>query len=60
MKRILIIDDHPANLKLARLLLMNAGYDVRTAGDSMEALETTSILLAAADLMISTPRGWTA
>ena len=36
---ILIIDDHPANVKLARLLLMNAGYDVRTAGDSMEALE---------------------
>src|ERR1035438_175892 len=37
---ILIIDDHPANVKLARLLLVNAGYDVRTAGDSSEALET--------------------
>lgn len=36
---ILIIDDHPANVKLARLLLVNAGYDVRTAGDSTEALE---------------------
>ncbi|HEV8040750.1 MAG TPA: response regulator [Bryobacteraceae bacterium] len=37
---ILIIDDHPANVKLARLLLINAGYEVRTAGDSTEALET--------------------
>lgn len=37
---ILIIDDNPANVKLARLLLVNAGYDVRTAGDSSEALET--------------------
>ncbi len=37
---ILIIDDNPANVKLARLLLVNAGFDVRTAGDSSEALET--------------------
>lgn len=36
---ILIIDDNPANVKLARLLLVNAGYDVRSAGDSSEALE---------------------
>jgi two-component system, cell cycle response regulator DivK len=36
---ILIIDDNPANVKLARLLLANAGYDVRSAGDSTEALE---------------------
>ncbi len=37
---ILIIDDNPANVKLARLLLVNAGFEVRTAGDSSEALET--------------------
>src|SRR5271170_3614240 len=37
---ILIIDDNPANVKLARLLLVNAGFEVRTAGDSTEALET--------------------
>jgi two-component system, cell cycle response regulator DivK len=37
---ILIIDDNPSNVKLARLLLENAGYEVRTAGDSQEALET--------------------
>ncbi len=36
---ILIVDDNPANVKLARLLLVNAGFDVRTAGDSSEALE---------------------
>src|SRR5579863_14031 len=37
---VLIIDDNPANVKLARLLLANAGFDVRTANDSTEALET--------------------
>jgi two-component system cell cycle response regulator DivK len=37
---ILIIDDNPSNVKLAQLLLVNAGYDVRTAGDSEQALET--------------------
>ncbi|HUA22036.1 MAG TPA: response regulator [Bryobacteraceae bacterium] len=37
---ILIIDDNPANVKLARLLLVNAGFDVQTAADSSEALET--------------------
>jgi two-component system cell cycle response regulator DivK len=37
---ILIIDDNPSNVKLARLLLANAGYEVRTASDSTEALET--------------------
>src|ERR1700722_17360038 len=37
---ILIIDDNPANVKLAQLLLVNAGYNVRTASDSSEALET--------------------
>lgn len=36
---ILIIDDNPANVKLAKLLLVNAGFDVRTANDSSEALE---------------------
>ena len=34
---VLIVDDNPSNVKLARLLLENAGYDVRTAGDSEEA-----------------------
>lgn len=35
---ILIVDDNPANLKLARVLLGSDGYDVRTASDAEEAL----------------------
>jgi CheY-like chemotaxis protein len=35
---ILIVDDNPANLKLARVVLSAEGYDVRTAGDAEEAL----------------------
>ena len=35
---VLIVDDHPANLKLARLLLTGEGYEVKTAGDAEEAL----------------------
>jgi CheY-like chemotaxis protein len=36
---VLIVDDNPVNLKLARVLLVGAGYDVRSAGDAEEALE---------------------
>lgn len=36
---ILIVDDNPQNLKLARILLAGAGYDVRTAVDAEQALE---------------------
>lgn len=39
-ERILIVDDNPSNVKLARLLLEKAGFDVRVAGDSEEALKT--------------------
>jgi two-component system cell cycle response regulator DivK len=35
---ILIVDDNPANLKLARILLSEEGYEVRTALDAEEAL----------------------
>ena len=35
---ILIVDDNPANLKLARVLLASEGYEVRTASDAEEAL----------------------
>lgn len=37
-ERILIVDDNAVNLKLARVLLAGAGYDVRTAADAEEAL----------------------
>src|SRR5215468_263539 len=36
---ILIVDDTPVNLKLTRILLLNEGYRVRTAGSAEEALE---------------------
>jgi two-component system, cell cycle response regulator DivK len=35
---ILIVDDNPVNLKLARVLLSAQGYQVRTASDAEEAL----------------------
>jgi CheY-like chemotaxis protein len=35
---ILIVDDNVQNLKLARVILATAGYDVRTAADAEEAL----------------------
>ena len=38
-ERILIVDDNPVNLKLARVLLTGEGYQVRTAADAEEALE---------------------
>jgi two-component system, cell cycle response regulator DivK len=37
--RILIVDDHPANLKLTRVLLTSEGYDVRMASNAEEALQ---------------------
>ncbi|HEY6561848.1 MAG TPA: response regulator [Polyangiaceae bacterium] len=35
---ILIVDDNPQNLKLARVLLASEGYEVRTAVDAEDAL----------------------
>jgi two-component system, cell cycle response regulator DivK len=35
---VLIVDDNPINMKLVRVLLTGEGYDVRTAGDAVEAL----------------------
>jgi CheY-like chemotaxis protein len=35
---ILIVDDNVQNLKLARVILANEGYDVRTAADAEDAL----------------------
>lgn len=35
---ILIIDDHPLNLKLAKVLLASEGYEIRTAINAEEAL----------------------
>lgn len=35
---ILIVDDNPMNLKVARVVLQMEGYEVRIAGDAAEAL----------------------
>lgn len=35
---ILIVDDHPGNLKLLSYILTQQGYDIRTATDADEAL----------------------
>jgi CheY-like chemotaxis protein len=37
-EKILIVDDNPQNLKLARVLLASEGYEIRCAGDANEAL----------------------
>jgi CheY-like chemotaxis protein len=52
---ILIVDDNPQNLKLARILLQSEGYDVLTAGDAESArtlLETASPRLILMDLQL--------
>jgi CheY-like chemotaxis protein len=36
---LLVVDDNPQNLKLARVLLSGEGYQVRTAVDAEDALE---------------------
>lgn len=40
---ILIVDDNPINLKLARVLLAGEGYQVRTAADAEEALAVLQV-----------------
>jgi CheY-like chemotaxis protein len=40
---ILIVDDNPVNLKLIRVLLSGEGYDVHTAADAEEALNSLKV-----------------
>jgi CheY-like chemotaxis protein len=40
---ILIVDDNPQNLKLARVILVAAGFDVKTAIDAEDALRIMEI-----------------
>ncbi len=37
---ILLVDDNPANLKLARVLLTTEGYEVRIASDAEESAQS--------------------
>ena len=50
-ERILIVDDNPQNLKLARVLLAGEGYEVRTAVDAEEALHVLDRFAPIAILM---------
>lgn len=49
--RILIVDDNAQNLKLARVILSTAGYEVQTAKDAEEAVETLPAFSPALILM---------
>ena len=48
---ILIVDDNPLNLKLARVVLETEGYSVRTAVDAEEALKVLAVELPKLILM---------
>ena len=39
MARILIVEDHPANLKLARLILESAGHEVMARDNAVDGME---------------------
>jgi len=41
-EKILIVDDHPINLKLARLILEAEGYTIRTAADADATMHVLS------------------
>jgi two-component system cell cycle response regulator DivK len=41
---ILIVDDNPTNLKLARVVLANAGYQITAAANAEEALDRLTSL----------------
>jgi CheY-like chemotaxis protein len=59
---ILIVDDNPQNLKLARILLTGEGYDVRTAIDAEQALDVLASFaprLILMDLQLPTMDGLT-
>lgn len=52
---ILVVDDNPQNLRLARLILRSAGHDVRTAADAeqaMAAVEAGAPALIVMDLQL--------
>jgi len=48
---ILIVDDNPTNLKLARVVLENADYDVHTAVSAADTLQRLDTLLPRLILM---------
>ena len=60
-KRVLVVDDEPANLRMLRHVLSHKGYETAEAKDGLEALELLG--QSRFDLVISDvrmPRMWTA
>jgi two-component system cell cycle response regulator DivK len=60
-ERILVVDDEPLNLKLARAVLVSAGYEVETAIDAASALERLAAArpsLVLTDLMLPVTDGF--
>lgn len=43
-ERVLIVEDNPLNLKLARVLLTTAGYEVEASGDAESAMASIKTL----------------
>jgi len=59
---ILVVDDTPANLRLAEFLLVRAGFDVRTAQDAADAwaqIEAARPALVLMDLQLPGVDGFT-
>lgn len=50
-ERILVVDDNPQNLKLARVILLGEGYEVMTATDAEEALKALDTFMPRVVLM---------
>lgn len=48
---VLIVDDNPQNLKLAKVILLAQGYEVRTAIDAEDALKILESFMPALILM---------
>jgi CheY-like chemotaxis protein len=40
---ILVVDDNPMNVRLLKVVLVNGGYHVRSAGDAQEALASLDV-----------------
>ena len=61
MTKILVVDDEPNIVELARLYLKNEGYDVITAGDgraAVDAVRQQSPDLMLLDIMLPAMDGW--
>jgi CheY-like chemotaxis protein len=58
---VLVVDDEPANLKLARIVLEDDGFEVHTAKDvisALEVLKTVDPALIVMDVQLPGMSGW--